>query len=152
ILEHRFVGQEGFRLVGARVLDGFAGSGALGLEALSRGAAKAVFLDKDPGHCAALRRAVTELDLADRAAVLRADLLAPAPPQDGPVDLVLLDPPYGTDLGRRGVQALAQAGWTRPGTIISLEDNAAIAEADLPGVQLVDQRRYGKAWISLCRV
>lgn len=89
------------RIIGARVLDLFAGSGALGLEAVSRGAREAVLVERDPGLEASLRQSVARLPGGERARVVRADALAwlrDTPAQDERFDLVFLDPPFAHDL------------------------------------------------------
>lgn len=141
----------GARVVGARVLDLFAGTGALGLEALSRGAALAVFVD--------CRRSVTELigrnvalcGFADRATVLQRDLaaglafLTPAQPA-GDFDLVFLDPPYGTPLALGGLESLAGGSFLAAGGIVVLEDAAAAQYPEGVGpLRCFDRRRYGEA-------
>ena len=114
---------------GAVVLDAFAGTGALGLEALSRGAASAVFIENDPQALLALRRNVAAAD--GRGRVLASDALRPPP--GSPCGLVFLDPPYGAGLIGQAVAALTRASWFAPGALIIAElgrDEAAPA-ADL---------------------
>jgi 16S rRNA (guanine966-N2)-methyltransferase len=111
---------------GAAVLDGFAGTGALGLEALSRGAASAVFIENDPAALLALRRNVAAADGKGR--VIAADALRPPPGQ--PCGLVFLDPPYGAGLIAQAAAALARAGWIASGALMVAElgrDEAAPA-------------------------
>src|SRR4051794_34868287 len=96
-------------LEGARVLDGFAGTGALGLEALSRGAAEAVFLERDRAALAVLRTNIGSCGAEARCRVLAADVLRPPPGQF--CTLVFLDPPYGADLVPQATAALARTGW-----------------------------------------
>src|SRR5579872_7217688 len=105
ILAHRL---EGF--AGRRVLDAFAGSGALGLEALSRGAESAVFMDRDRAALALCRRNAGTLQSSDRAQFLLSDATKP-PHSDHRCDLILLDPPYGKGLGEKALSALTEAGW-----------------------------------------
>lgn len=124
------------------VLDGFCGTGALGIEALSRGAAHAVFLDAAPASLALVRRNVAALGLADRVRMIRANALRP-PPAVAAAGLVFLDPPYGKDLAGPALTALASAGWLAPAAKAVLE----LAERDgVPspsGFRLLEQRRYG---------
>ena len=108
-------------LDGALVLDAFAGTGALGLEALSRGAARAVFIDNDDHALAALRRNIDACRAADRARAIRADVLQP--PRGTPQTLVFLDPPYGAGLVGRAVATLRAAGWIAAGTLIIAESS-----------------------------
>lgn len=104
---------------GARVLDAFAGTGALGLEALSRGAAHATFLENGRATLAALRANVAACRAEGRCTVLPADALRPPPGQG--CGLVFLDPPYGQGLVGPAVAALTAAGWIRPGGLIVAE-------------------------------
>jgi 16S rRNA (guanine966-N2)-methyltransferase len=129
-------------VAGARVLDAFAGTGALGLEALSRGAAEAVFFETDARARQALAANIAALRLTDRARVLAAD--ATRPPHGQPCTLVLLDPPYGAEnLPARAVAALTAAGWIAPGALVVLEEAAARPVPAL-GVILAE-RRHGAA-------
>ena len=104
------------RLEGARVLDAFAGTGALGLEALSRGAAFATFLERDRTALAALRANIAACGAQASARVLEAN--ATRPPPGEACGLVFLDPPYGEGLLPRAAAALAAAGWLAPGALI----------------------------------
>jgi len=108
-------------VLGATVLDAFAGTGALGLEALSRGAAHATFLEQDRTALPALRANVATC--AAPAQILAVDALRPPPGQ--PCTLVFLDPPYGQDLVPRALAALAAAGWLAPGALLVAELAAA---------------------------
>ncbi len=90
----------GARVVGARVLDGCAGTGAIGIEALSRGAAHVLFIERDPRAVALIRRNVTQCELTERSTIRCASLPAALRRPVAPFDLVLLDPPYGApDIG-----------------------------------------------------
>ncbi len=104
-------------LEGARVLDVFAGTGALGLEALSRGAAHATFMEQDRAALAALRANIAACGAS--ATVLAAD--ARHPPPGTPCSLVFLDPPYQQSLVEPAVTALAAAGWLAPGALLLAE-------------------------------
>ncbi|WP_245986570.1 16S rRNA (guanine(966)-N(2))-methyltransferase RsmD [Azospirillum thermophilum] len=129
-------------LDGAVVLDGFCGTGALGLEALSRGAVHCSFLDLGRAALEAVRANVATLGEEANATILRADVTKPPAPRQ-PCDLVFLDPPYGKDLAPRALEALARSGWLAPGALAVVE----VAEGDplpLPaGFSAVDERRYG---------
>jgi len=109
-----------FALAGARVIDLFAGTGALGLEALSRGAAEAIFIDDAPSALEALRRNIAALDAADRARMVMRDATRPgaAPAACG---LALLDPPYRSGLAAPALVGLATAGWLESGTVAVVE-------------------------------
>jgi 16S rRNA (guanine966-N2)-methyltransferase len=112
------------RLVGARVLDLYSGTGALGLEALSRGAAAALMVERDPAAAAAIRTNVETLGFADRV-VLRvarvASVLAGTPPE--PFDLALLDPPYDTPGAELEavLEGLGERGWLTAGATVVVE-------------------------------
>lgn len=151
ILEHRRFGEGGGSpIAGARVLDAFAGTGALGLEALSRGAAHLTCMEMDRSACAAIRSNAKALGEEARVVVLQAD--AARPPRAGaPCDLVFLDPPYGSGLAGPALAALAGAGWLAPGALAILElgprDFIALPE----GFDRLDERRYGRARIVFLR-
>lgn len=106
------------RVEGAEVLDAFAGTGALGLEALSRGAARTTFLEKDRAALAALRANIAACEAP--AKVLAADATKP-PRAAQPATLLFLDPPYGAALAGPALEALDAAGWIAPGALICLE-------------------------------
>ena len=135
-------------LEGAAVLDAFAGSGALGLEALSRGAAEAVFLDEDAKALACIRGNAEALGELAHATLVKADARAP-PKRDkvrghpGPRSLLFLDPPYRSGQGAEALAALASAGWLAAGALAVLELAAREDLALPPGFALLDERRYG---------
>ncbi len=137
-------------LVGARVLDAFAGSGALGLEALSRGAAHATFLDNDAGAVKLIGENLRKLGETGAAKVIRGDATRPPPSRES-CDLVFLDPPYRSGLAGPALSALAEAGWLKPGAIATVE--LANTEDLLPpsGFEALDERRYGAAKIVILR-
>ncbi len=132
-------------LAGARVLDAFAGTGALGIEALSRGAAEAVFIDRQT--CWA-RRNVEALGQTARAGLIAADVLSP-PKAEIPVDIAFLDPPYGGGLAAPALAALAAAGWLGPASLAVVETGARERIAWPTGLEPVRTRRYGAARIAL---
>jgi 16S rRNA (guanine966-N2)-methyltransferase len=137
-------------LVDARVLDAFAGSGALGIEALSRGAAHATFLDSDATAIRLIGENLRKLGEATNARVIRADATRPPPSREG-CDLVFLDPPYRSDLAAPALAALAEAGWLKPGAIATVE-LASTEDIDPPaGFEPIDERRYGAAKIVILR-
>lgn len=135
---------------GARVLDAFAGSGALGIEALSRGAAAATFFDTAPAALAAIRANLRALGAEGRAWVRRADATRP-PPAPAPCDLVFLDPPYGRGLIAPALAALDRAGWIAAGAIVVAECGAAEEAPALPGWMGLEDRRIGAARIVVLR-
>jgi len=138
-------------LTDAVVLDVFCGTGAVGLEALSRGARQAYFMDNDPLSIKATRRNISSLGVGDHSTVLQADAISP-PPRLEPCALVFMDPPYEKDLSTDALGALVQAGWVRPGALcVSERQDTAKPWAIPSDFQLLDQRRYGKAEISILR-
>jgi len=139
------------RVESARVLDAFAGSGALGLEALSRGAAAAVFLENDRAALAAIRANVAACREQERARVLAADVLAP-PRADAPCGLVFLDPPYGKGLLAPALAALDRAGWFAPGALLVAETSAESPEDATPGFAPLAERRHGAGLLRLFAV
>ena len=142
-------GRFGDPITEARVLDLFAGTGALGLEALSRGAEHVTFVDDGVKALALIRQNIALCGAEGETRIVKRDARR-LPPNDGlPCDLVFLDPPYGKGLGEIALaQALAQ-GWIAPEALIIWEDSAAIVPPD--GVELLDSRRYGDTVISLLR-
>jgi 16S rRNA (guanine966-N2)-methyltransferase len=138
------------RLEDAEVLDDFAGTGALGLEALSRGAAHATFIEQDRAALAVLRANVAMLGEAARCRVLAGDACAP-PPAPQPAGLVFLDPPYGQGLLPRAVAALRAAGWVAADALLVAEGGAA-EEIALPEAELLDARVHGAARITVWQV
>ena len=123
---------------GAAIADLYAGSGALGIEALSRGAATCVFVERDRAALQALRANIAALRLTDRTTVVTSDVPAWVPALRG-VDLALIDPPYEFD------------GWVQ--LLASLQAPYVVAEAGheiepLPGWGLVKSRRYGRTWVT----
>jgi 16S rRNA (guanine966-N2)-methyltransferase len=141
---------------GARVLDVFAGTGALGLEALSRGAGFVTFIEQDRAALATLRANIAALHTEDRSAVLAGDALAvgrlaetPLTASGGlPSALVFLDPPYGADLVRRAVAHLTALGWIAPGALMVAE--TARAEPPVRG-EVLAERAHGAARITIWR-
>jgi 16S rRNA (guanine966-N2)-methyltransferase len=142
----------GDRVWGAVVLDLFAGTGALGLEALSRGAAEAVFVDRMPAALRTLSQTIADLGLADRSQVIRWDLsrhLAPLTKRRPPFDLVFLDPPYAKGLLGPVLSRLAAADCLAPGARLVVEHPAEESPPETPGaLRLADRRRYGKTLVS----
>ena len=136
---------------GMRVLDCFAGTGALGLEALSRGAAHASFIELHPEALSVIRSNVYALGVEKTATVIKADAVKP-PRADAPCDLVFLDPPYRKDLVAPCLTALTRSGWVVPGTTVVAEI-AKDETVELPyGFSIEDDRRYGAARILILSV
>lgn len=131
---------------GAQVLDLFAGTGALSLEALSRGAAAAVLVDNGRKACALIQKNIELTRMAERAKLLRKDATRLGPNSGEPATLVFLDPPYGKALGARALDAARTGGWIAPGATIVWEE---AAEQSAPeGFQPLDARRYGNVHLS----
>jgi 16S rRNA (guanine966-N2)-methyltransferase len=141
-------------LDGARVLDLYAGTGALGIEAISRGAASVVFVERARASLEVLERNLASLGLAQRARVLRRDAaaaLAALGQAAERFDLVLLDPPYEMGEEERALCALVSAGVLAPGAVVVVERSRRHALASIAGLVLEDERRYGDTVVSrLC--
>ncbi len=131
-------------LDGTRVLDVFAGTGALGLEALSRGASTASFIEQGRRSLVLLRANIALLDAPAR--VHARDARRPGP--GTPHDLIFLDPPYGQGLGEQAIAALRDHGWFAPDALIVWEE---AAPPNLTGLTFVDQRRYGDTTVTLAQ-
>ncbi len=123
----------------AVVLDAFAGTGAMGLEALSRGAARCVFIESDPVALRALRANIAACRAADRCRVVAGDVLGVG--RGEAATLAFLDPPYGQGLLPRSVAHLTSAGWLAPGALIVAETGRE--EGWLPGADVLAERIYG---------
>ena len=131
-------------LTGARVLDVFAGTGALGLEAMSRGAAFALFVEDDAAARAVIRTNIDVFGLTGQTKIFRRDATTMGcAPQMGQFDLVFLDPPYGKGLGERALASLAAGGWLKMGAIVILEERAEVAVALPSGFAELDRRTWG---------
>ena len=135
----------------ARVLDAFAGTGALGLEALSRGAAFATFIEKDRAALKALRANIAALGEEQTTAILPGDALRP-PKAAAPVTLAFLDPPYGEGLAAPALTALAAAGWLAEGALCVVEVGAKETLAAPEGFEVLEERKYGAAKVVFLRV
>lgn len=146
ILEHRFPGH----IEGARVVDLFAGTGALAIEALSRGARFGLFVDNGPEARALVRANVEAMALGGVTRIWRADAtrlgLAPA---GGPFGLAFLDPPYGQGLAGSALAALAAGGWLEPNALCVVEEDAKADIAASVGLERVDERVYGDTKIAI---
>lgn len=134
-----------------RVIDMFAGSGALGLEALSRGAAFCLFVETDEAARGAIRENVEAMGLFGCTRVHRRDAtdLGVRPGGDGPAfDLAFLDPPYGKGLGEAALLRLAEGGWLAPRALVVFERGADEAAFSVAGYEVLDERKYGaaRAW------
>lgn len=135
-------------VVGTAVLDAFAGTGALGLEALSRGAASACFLERDRAALTTLRANIASCRAGAISRVMECDTLTPPP--GTPCGLVFLDPPYGQDLVPRAVAALSARNWIAPGALLVAETGRDEV-LDLPAEQLTE-RAHGAARLTFWRM
>ena len=131
-----------------RIIDLFAGSGALGFEALSRGAAFCLFVETDEQARGAIRQNVDAMSLFGHTRVHRRDAtdLGVRPGADGPAfDLAFLDPPYGKGLGETALAKLAAGGWLADGAVVMFERGSDEPDFEVPGFEKLDARDYGAA-------
>ncbi|MEM8690387.1 MAG: 16S rRNA (guanine(966)-N(2))-methyltransferase RsmD [Pseudomonadota bacterium] len=132
---------------GMRILDLFAGTGALGLEALSRGGDEAVFVENGRKSQKLLAENIRLLGADGRAKIMHNDVTRLGSWPNAPFDLVLLDPPYGKDLGQKALRAILEGGWLAPDAMIVWEE---ASEMPVPeGLMLEDRRRYGGTYITV---
>jgi 16S rRNA (guanine966-N2)-methyltransferase len=150
ILSHGSFAASGLPFAGKTVLDAFAGTGAFGLEALSRGAAAAVFIENSKEALAALRRNIRALGEEDRTHVMAGD--ATRPPRAGiACALAFLDPPYKSGLAVPALAALAAAGWLMQDALAVAEVAAREALPPPAGFSVIDERVYGAARLVFLR-
>ena len=137
-------------LAGARVIDLFAGTGAVGLECLSRGATALLLIESDRTALTAIRRNVELLGEGARTDVRPRDAtqLGAAPQR---FDIAFLDPPYGQDLVRASCAGLVGGGWLASGARVVIQTAAAEALAPLPGLEPETARRYGRTCLHFLR-
>lgn len=130
-------------IAGSRCLDLYAGSGALGIEAISRGAAFVLFVDNGAEARALLRRNVEALGLGGVTKVYRRDAtrLGPAHPME-PFALAFLDPPYGQGLAERALASLRDGGWLKPDALVVVEESKAAGFTAPEGFEELDRRAY----------
>jgi 16S rRNA (guanine966-N2)-methyltransferase len=149
ILAH---GTEGLSLEGARVLDLFAGTGAMGLEAISRGARFCQFVEESAEARGLIRRNADALGVIGLVKIWRRDAtaLGPCAPQPG-FDLVFADPPYGKGLGEKALASLVSGQWLNPGAIVVLEEARKAELSAIAGLTLIDERGYGDTAIRFYR-
>lgn len=150
ILEHRLEG--GLR--GRAVLDAFAGTGGYGLEALSRGARHAAFIDNAPASLAVLRTNIRTLGAERAVTVLNQDAARPSPPPpaaEAPCSVVFLDPPYGQNLAAPALSALHTRGWVAPDAVIVVEVGKKEPFEAPAAFTVLDERNYGAARIVILR-
>lgn len=135
-------------VAGARVLDLFAGTGALGLEALSRGAAHVTFVDDGKAAQTLIRRNV-EITRATPTTILRHSATTPGANPGPPYSLIFMDPPYGKSLGEAALAAALAGNWLAPGAVIVWEESSAPTVP--PEFSRLDQRKYGDTLITILR-
>lgn len=142
ILSHSDALSEG--LEGVRVIDLFAGTGALGTEALSRGARFCLFVEQDAASRALIRQNVDAFALTGVSKIFRRDAtdLGPIGTME-PFDLAFLDPPYGRRLGESALGALRDGGWLKENATVVLEEHRKTAVAAVNGFSMIDERSYG---------
>lgn len=140
-------GKYGDPIEDANVLDLFAGTGALGLEALSRGAARVTFVDDGRVAGRLLAENIRELGVKDRTRVMKANATRLPPCPEAPASLVFLDPPYGKGLGPLALNGARAQGWIAPGALVLFEENGGQAAPD--GFIHLGDRRYGDTHVTL---
>lgn len=140
-------GRFGDPVSGAQVLDLFAGTGALGLEALSRGAAHVTFVDSGRAAQKLIRDNIAKLRRQTDTTLISAD--ATKLPAGHACNLIFLDPPYGLSLGAKALSAAMQGGWIAADALIVWEESAA--QIAPPSFETLDQRRYGDSWVTFLR-
>ena len=149
ILAHGY----GDPMTGARVLDLFAGTGALGLEAMSRGAAFALFVDEGAEARALIRGNVEALGLGGATRIFRRDAtkLGPAHPID-PFSLVFADPPYGRGLAELALASARNGGWLAPAALVIVEESAAAAFEAQENFEEIERRHYDDTQLIFLRL
>lgn len=136
-------------LEGARVLDLFAGTGALGLEALSRGASRVCFIDDGAPARALLRRNIERLGVIGQTKIYRRDATSIGPNRGAAFSHVFLDPPYGSGLATAALASARAGGWLAPGSVAVVETGSGEAMATPDGFEPGETRRYGETRLSL---
>ena len=142
-------GRWGDLVRGARVLDLFAGTGALGLESLSRGAVQVTLVDDGAAARALIRENIEKMRAMGTTRLYRRDATDLGPNRGPGFDLVFMDPPYGKGLGDRALASALAGGWLAPTAVVVAEDNSP--QPVPSGFDQMDQRRYGETWITLMR-
>ncbi len=139
-------GRHGDLVTGRVVLDLFAGTGALGLEAVSRGAISATLVENGRTAQSLIGQNIAKMRVQGQVALMQRDATK-LPPAPAPFSLVFLDPPYGKALGEAALQSAKAQGWIAPDAIIVWEEGTPPAPP--LGFALLDQRRYGDTWVTL---
>lgn len=136
-------------IVGARVLDLFAGTGALGFEALSRGAQEVCFVENGRVGLGLIAENIKKLRITDGTTILRSDATRLGQNVQAPFDLIFLDPPYGKGVGQTALLAAHAGGWCAQNAMIVWEENAPMNAP--AGFERIDKRKYGATHVTLLR-
>ena len=136
--------------IGARVLDLFAGSGALGIESLSRGAEEVWFNDLSKDSLAILRKNLSALNIGNEARVTQSDYAKCLETCAGKFDIIFIDPPYRFEYGKTALEIISKKGLLTENGIAVYERDKPF-EGEIDGLEKYDERRYGKAWLSFFR-
>lgn len=142
-------GKFGDPITGACVLDLFAGTGALGLEALSRGAEHVTFVDDGRVSGQLIKSNIQRLNAKASTRLLKMDVTRLRANDAGPFDLVFLDPPYGKSLGQKALVEAVKLGWLAEGALIVWEENAPQLAPE--GFEMIDARKYGDTHVTMLR-
>ncbi|MFT6774171.1 MAG: 16S rRNA (guanine966-N2)-methyltransferase [Paracoccaceae bacterium] len=137
---------------GARVLDLFAGTGALGFEALSRGAARVHFVDDAAASRALIRENAEKLRATGDTKIWKRDATGLGAWTAAPHDLVFLDPPYGMGLGERALASALAGNWIADGALVVWEERSGVPITPPPGAMILQERGYGEATIRIYRI
>jgi 16S rRNA (guanine966-N2)-methyltransferase len=149
ILAH---GIDGFTIEGVRVLDLFAGTGALGVEALSRGAAYCLFVEEDADARGTIRRNVEAFGLTGVTKIFRRDATSLGPVENrGKFGLAFLDPPYGKGLAERALASAAAGAWLAPDAVAVIEERKGAVITLPAGFVALDQRTWGDTQVMFAR-
>jgi 16S rRNA (guanine966-N2)-methyltransferase len=143
------INAHGDPVTGARVLDLFAGTGALGLEALSRGAAEVTFVEDGKAASALIRANIAKMRAEPATRLMRQDATRLPPNPGAPYALVFLDPPYGKAMGEAALDAAAKGNWLAPGAVVVWEESTSPVPP--PGLAQIDQRKYGDTIVTLLK-
>ncbi len=136
-----------YQTQGARVLDLFAGSGALGLESLSRGAREVVFNDLDKNSLAILKKNIASLKICEGFKLCNLDYLLCLSQVTPSFDMIFIDPPYREEFGERALRVIAERGLLSPAGIAVYERDRAF-EGEIAGLEKYDERKYGKSYLT----
>lgn len=142
-------GRWGDLVRGARVLDLFAGTGALGLEALSRGAAQVTFVEDGPIARSLIRANIEKMRAMGTTKLFRRDATSLGTNRGEPFALIFMDPPYGKELGEAAIASARAGGWLAAGATVVWEE--ATPQPAPEGLNLLDQRRHGSSWVTILR-